>query len=78
MQWCLEAVADAGRKWLVTIESFPFVIGRADDCDLKLIDKRISKHHSEICDHRFKNPPKSPFKIPPCGASGVGMRLGLI
>ena len=48
MQWCLEAVADAGKKWLVTIESVPFVIGRADDCDLKLIDKRISKHHSEI------------------------------
>ncbi|WP_372680071.1 EAL domain-containing protein [Desulfosarcina sp.] len=48
MQWCLEAVADAGRKWLVCIESVPFVIGRADDCDLKLIDDRISRHHCEI------------------------------
>jgi EAL domain-containing protein (putative c-di-GMP-specific phosphodiesterase class I) len=48
MQWCLEAVADVGRKWLVTIESVPFVIGRADDCDLKLIDDRISRHHCEI------------------------------
>ena len=48
MQWCLESVADTDRKWLVTIKSFPFVIGRADDCDLKLIDKRISRYHSEI------------------------------
>lgn len=48
MQWCLESVADAGGKWLVTIESVPFVIGRANDCDLKLIDDRISRHHSEI------------------------------
>jgi len=48
MQWCLEAVADAGRKWLVTIESVPFVIGRAGDCELKLTDDRISRHHCEI------------------------------
>ena len=48
MQWCIEAVADAGRKWLVNIASVPFVIGRADDCDLKLIDDRISRHHCEI------------------------------
>ncbi|NNK84193.1 MAG: EAL domain-containing protein [Desulfobacterales bacterium] len=48
MKWCLEALADAGRKWLVTIESVPFVIGRADDCDLNLIDDRISRHHCEI------------------------------
>lgn len=47
-QWCLEAVADADREWLVTIESIPFVIGRESDCDLKLIDKRISRHHCEI------------------------------
>ena len=48
MQWFLEAVAEANRKWLVTIKSVPFVIGRADDCDLKLIDNRVSRHHSEI------------------------------
>ncbi|MGD9308529.1 MAG: EAL domain-containing protein [Desulfosarcina sp.] len=48
LQWCLEAVADADREWLVTIEPVPFIIGRASDCQLKLIDKRISRHHSEI------------------------------
>jgi EAL domain-containing protein (putative c-di-GMP-specific phosphodiesterase class I) len=48
MQWCLKAVADADREWLVSIDSFPFIIGRADNCDLKLIDKRISRHHTEI------------------------------
>ena len=48
MNWCLESVADAGRGWLANIESVPFIIGRADDCDLKLIDNRISRHHSEL------------------------------
>jgi EAL domain-containing protein (putative c-di-GMP-specific phosphodiesterase class I) len=46
--WCLEAVADAGKEWLVSIESSPFIIGRSDDCNLKLIDKRISRHHGEM------------------------------
>src|SRR5210317_2077812 len=48
MQWCLEAVTDANSKWLVDIKSVPLVIGRADDCDLKLTDGLISRHHSEI------------------------------
>lgn len=48
MKWCLESVAVEGRGWLANIESVPFVIGRADDCDLKLIDNRISRHHSEL------------------------------
>jgi EAL domain-containing protein (putative c-di-GMP-specific phosphodiesterase class I) len=48
MQWCLEAITDANSRWLVDIKSFPMVIGRADDCDLKLKDALISRHHSEI------------------------------
>ena len=48
MQWCLEAIADGDSKWQVAIESVPFVIGRADDCNLKLTDDRVSRHHSEI------------------------------
>ncbi len=48
MQWCLEAVTDTSNKWLVAIKSVPLVIGRADDCDLKLIDGLISRRHSEI------------------------------
>lgn len=48
MQWCLKAVADADREWLVSIDSVPFIIGRGDNCDLKLIDKRISRNHTEI------------------------------
>jgi EAL domain-containing protein (putative c-di-GMP-specific phosphodiesterase class I) len=48
MQWCLEAITDAESKWLVDIKSVPMVIGRADDCDLKLTDGLISRHHSEI------------------------------
>ena len=48
MQWCLEALTDADSKWLVNIKSVPLVIGRAGDCDLKLTDGLISRHHSEI------------------------------
>jgi EAL domain-containing protein (putative c-di-GMP-specific phosphodiesterase class I) len=48
MQWYLESVADAGKEWTTQISCVPFVIGRADDCDLKLADRRISRHHSEI------------------------------
>jgi len=46
--WYLEAVADTDREWMVAIEPFPFIIGRDDDCNLKLTDKRISRRHSEI------------------------------
>ena len=46
--WYLEAVADANREWMVAIEPFPFIIGRDEDCNLKLTDRRISRHHSEI------------------------------
>ena len=28
-------------EWLVSIDAVPFIIGRNDDCHLKLIDKRI-------------------------------------
>jgi EAL domain-containing protein (putative c-di-GMP-specific phosphodiesterase class I) len=48
MQWYLESLSDSDREWLINITSVPFVIGRADDSNLKLIDNRISRHHSEI------------------------------
>ncbi len=48
IRWSLEAVSKASGEWTVTIESVPFIIGREEDCNLKLIDKWISRHHSEI------------------------------
>lgn len=47
-EWYLEAVADGNREWMVTIDHVPFIIGREDYCSLKLIDKWISRQHSEI------------------------------
>jgi EAL domain-containing protein (putative c-di-GMP-specific phosphodiesterase class I) len=47
-RWYLEAVADASREWMVAVEPLPFIIGRDEDCNLKLTDKRISRRHSEI------------------------------
>jgi EAL domain-containing protein (putative c-di-GMP-specific phosphodiesterase class I) len=41
-------VAVADKEWLVNIASTPFVIGRSDGCNLKLVDDRISRHHSEL------------------------------
>ncbi len=48
IHWYLESVADINREWMVAIETFPFIIGRDTDCNLKLTDKWISRHHSEI------------------------------
>ena len=48
MQWYLESVVDGGKEWQVSIAAVPFVIGRADDCNLKLTDYRVSRYHSEI------------------------------
>lgn len=47
-RWYLESVADAGREWMVAIESVPFIIGRDTVCNLQLTDKWISRRHSEI------------------------------
>jgi EAL domain-containing protein (putative c-di-GMP-specific phosphodiesterase class I) len=48
IRWYLEAVTDANSEWMVAIEPLPFIIGRDEDCNLKLTDKRISRRHSEI------------------------------
>ena len=48
MQWYLESVSDAGKEWLIDIATVPFIIGRSDECNLKLVNNRISRLHSEI------------------------------
>jgi len=51
VHWHLEAAAEEGREardWMVAIEPIPFVIGRDDDCALKLNAKWISRHHAQI------------------------------
>ena len=47
-KWFLEAVEDANREWMVAVEPVPFIVGRDEDCDLKLTAKGISRHHVEI------------------------------
>lgn len=44
----LEHASDQSAKWIVTLDSFPFVIGRDEDCNLKLKSKWVSRHHAEI------------------------------
>ena len=48
IKWFLEAVADASREWKVVVDTDPFTVGRDEDCELKLTDKRISRRHFEI------------------------------
>ena len=48
IKWVLEAVSDANQEWRIVIETDPFVVGRDEDCELKLTDKRISRRHFEI------------------------------
>ena len=48
VKWYLEAVADTDREWMVAVKPLPFIIGRDEDCELKLTAKRISRRHSEI------------------------------
>ncbi len=47
-RWYLEAVADAKRKWMAAIEPVPYIIGRDEDCNLKLTDNQVSRRHSMI------------------------------
>jgi pSer/pThr/pTyr-binding forkhead associated (FHA) protein len=48
MRWYLESSSDEERQWMVAIESFPYIIGRDKECNLKLSCKLISRRHSEI------------------------------
>ena len=48
IRWYLEAIADANGEWMAAIDAVPFVIGRDEDCNLKLTSKWVSRCHSEI------------------------------
>ena len=48
VKWVLEAVTDSNKEWRIVIERDPFIVGRDEDCELKLADKRISRRHFEI------------------------------
>jgi EAL domain-containing protein (putative c-di-GMP-specific phosphodiesterase class I) len=47
-RWFLEHVSTQSGKWIVALDVFPFVIGRDEDCNLKLKSKWVSRHHAEI------------------------------
>jgi EAL domain-containing protein (putative c-di-GMP-specific phosphodiesterase class I) len=48
IRWCLEAVSDTDKEWMIDIAPVSFIIGRDEECHLTLIDKWISRRHSEI------------------------------
>lgn len=46
--WSLEGILPDGEKWIIQIDSNPFIIGRDKDCNLCLVSAEISRKHSEI------------------------------
>lgn len=44
----MECLLGHGRKWIVPIEQFPFVVGRQKDCNLPLFPKNVSRRHAEF------------------------------
>ncbi len=47
-QWFLEAVFDKGKRWIVKMDKFPFVIGRDEACQLTLSSTIVSREHAKI------------------------------
>ncbi|MCP4633940.1 MAG: FHA domain-containing protein, partial [candidate division Zixibacteria bacterium] len=48
IKWFIEGNLTGGKKWLLPVDTYPFVIGRGADCDLQISVRHISKHHAEI------------------------------
>lgn len=48
IDWYLEGFLAGGKKWLLPVDTYPFIIGRGTDCDLQISSRHISKHHAEI------------------------------
>jgi EAL domain-containing protein (putative c-di-GMP-specific phosphodiesterase class I) len=48
IRWCLEAVTEKNAEWMFAIDPTPYVVGRDESCNLKLMDKWISRFQCEI------------------------------
>ncbi len=46
--WYLEGILDSDKRWITNVTVSPFVIGRADDCNLTLKSKTVSRKHAKI------------------------------
>lgn len=44
----MECLIGHGRRWVVPIEQFPFVVGRQKGCNLSLFPKNVSRRHAEF------------------------------
>jgi EAL domain-containing protein (putative c-di-GMP-specific phosphodiesterase class I) len=47
-KWYLERNTGVGDTWVIPIEPLPFVIGRDNECSLRLDSKWISRRHAEL------------------------------
>lgn len=48
MKLCLQLIRSADQAESVPLENRPMFVGRADDCDLQIPDKKVSRYHCEI------------------------------
>ncbi|MCP5421061.1 MAG: EAL domain-containing protein [Gammaproteobacteria bacterium] len=46
--WYLEGFANEGRIWVIQLVPLPFIIGRQEDCHLRLALSEVSRRHAEI------------------------------
>ena len=46
--WSLEGILPDGEKWIIQIDSTPFMVGRDKECNLCLVSAEISRKHAEI------------------------------
>ena len=47
-KWYLERNTGVGDKWVIPVEPLPFVIGRDNECSLRLDSSWISRRHAEL------------------------------
>lgn len=47
-KWFLEGRDDAGKRWSIAIDTFPFLLGRSANCNLSLTNSSISREHTLI------------------------------
>ncbi|MCG8570774.1 MAG: FHA domain-containing protein [Spirochaetes bacterium] len=46
--WYLEGIMANGKTWIIPLESFPFTVGRNQECNLFLASDDISRRHAEF------------------------------
>ncbi len=50
--WFLEGLQESGKAWVIKLDQFPFLLGRAKGCQLTLSHSSVSREHTKIVKQR--------------------------